>query len=212
MKIKVCGISDSLSARAVAMLEPDMMGFIFYKVSKRYVSASVVREVLKHVPETVQKVGVFVNEPIQTVVEAISFFGLDAVQLHGDELPEYCRRIRDNAPVIKAFGVKPGFDFKRCHSYELVTDYFLFDTATSAFGGSGKAFDHTILEHYQSDKPFMLSGGIDLITARSIWKQPPHTQCAGIDVNSRFEKPDLTKDISLLKQLVALRDDKHVSH
>lgn len=212
MKIKVCGISDSLSARAVAMLGPDMMGFIFYKSSKRYVSASVVREVLKHVPETVQKVGVFVNEPIQTVVEAISFFGLDAVQLHGDELPEYCRRIRDNAPVIKAFGVKPGFDFKKCHSYELVTDYFLFDTATSAFGGSGKAFDHTILEHYQSTKPFILSGGIDLITAQAIWTKPPHVQCVCIDVNSRFEKPDLTKDISLLKQLVALRDDKHVSH
>ncbi|WP_417357267.1 phosphoribosylanthranilate isomerase [Flavobacterium sp.] len=201
MKIKVCGLKDPANIIQVAGLKPDYMGFIFYKESKRYASPTINEEVIIKIPKTINKVGVFVDETEENIINLVKKYDLNSVQLHGDESVELCNKIQKNVSVIKAFGVNSLFDFNRCKNYEGVADLFLFDTSTESYGGSGKLFDHTLLKGYDLETPFLISGGLDLKTATALIENLIHTKCTGIDVNSRFEQPNGLKDITLLKQL-----------
>jgi len=201
MKIKVCGLKDPANIIQVAGLEPDYMGFIFYKESKRYAVPTINEEVIAKIPKTINKMGVFVNEKEENIINLIKKYDLNSVQLHGDESVELCNKIQKHVSVIKAFGVNSLFDFNRCKNYEGVTDLFLFDTSTESYGGSGKLFDHTLLKGYDLETPFLISGGLDLKTATALIENLIHPKCIGIDVNSRFEQPNGLKDITLLKQL-----------
>lgn len=201
MKIKVCGLKDPANIIQVAGLEPDYMGFIFYKESKRYAAPTINEEVIAKIPKAITKVGVFVNETEETIINLVKKYGLDSVQLHGDESVELCDKIQKYAPVIKVFGINSSFDFDSCKEYDGVTDLFLFDTSTESYGGSGKLFDHNLLKGYDLEASFLISGGLDLKTAITLIKTPIHTKCIGIDVNSRFEQPNGLKDVTLLKQL-----------
>ncbi|WP_417368210.1 phosphoribosylanthranilate isomerase [Flavobacterium beibuense] len=201
MKIKVCGLKDPSNVAQVTGLEPDYMGFIFYKESKRYAAPTINEEVMAKIPKNITKVGVFVNETEKNIINLIKKYNLDSVQLHGDESVEMCDKIQKYAPVIKAFGINSSFDFNSCKEYEGVTDLFLFDTSTENYGGSGKLFDHNLLKGYDLETPFLISGGLDLKTATALIETPIHPKCIGIDVNSRFEQPNGLKDITLLKQL-----------
>lgn len=201
MKIKVCGLKDPANIIQVAGLEPDYMGFIFYKESKRYAAPTINEEVIAKIPKAITKVGVFVNETEETIINLVKKYGLDSVQLHGDESVELCDKIQKYAPVIKVFGINSSFDFDSCKEYDGVTDLFLFDTSTESYGGSGKLFDHNLLKGYDLEASFLISGGLDLKTAITLIKTPIHTKCIGIDVNSRFEQSNGLKDVTLLKQL-----------
>lgn len=212
MKIKVCGLTDPENCLEVAALKPDMIGFVFYKPSKRCANEVILQEVMDRIPASVLKAGVFVNAPVQEVLKKVEQLHLEAVQLHGDESPDYCRLIHKKVKVIKAFGIDCHFDFEVCKYYRKSADFFLFDTATAGFGGSGLQFNHQLLKHYTSDTPFLLSGGIGLHEARTILQTPPHEQCAGIDVNSKVEGADFKKDITVLTELFKLKNDKYVSH
>jgi phosphoribosylanthranilate isomerase len=198
MKIKVCGLKYPENIKAIAALSPDYMGFICYGLSPRYI-AQLLPKVLEDLPGTIYKTGVFVNESADTINLLIDTYGFNAIQLHGDESPEFSSALRSKATVIKAFGVDNDFDFGKLDSYVNNVDCFLFDTKTAGYGGSGKTFNWDILNNYKLDVPFFLSGGISLDNLNEV-KKISHPRFYGIDLNSRFETEPGVKDIEKLKK------------
>ncbi len=198
MKIKVCGMRDPANIREVAALHPDLLGFIFYSRSPRYVVEGI-QEALNAVPEPIIKTGVFVNEDTDTIDQLIEAHGLDAVQLHGAESPEVCAALHDRVKVIKAFGVNEQFDMQVLEPYVGAVDHFLFDTKTEAHGGSGVTFDWRVLDRYKLEVPFFLSGGLSLENLESV-KNLQHPAFYGVDLNSRFETGPGIKDIDRLRK------------
>ena len=198
MKIKVCGMKHAANIAEVANLHPDYLGFIFYPKSPRLIS-EVSAELIKYVPADIKTVGVFVSEEIDEVKLKIAKHQLKAVQLHGAESVEYCAELKNiGVEVIKAFGVHTAFDFKQLERYAPVVDYFLFDTQTPAHGGSGKVFDWKLLDGYQLDQPYFLSGGIGLEHVQQI-KTIQDPRLYTVDVNSKFELEPGLKDVEQLK-------------
>lgn len=197
MKVKVCGMKYHDNIKEAASLLPDFMGFIFYPQSKRYVGEDFV---LPAIPDSISKTGVFVNDLPTRVFEKVNKYNLDIVQLHGNESVDYCKEIRKKIKIIKAFGIDEQFDFSILDNYENSCDYFLFDTKTTLFGGSGMQFDKNIIRNYSLSIPFFLSGGIDLnsvLTSRGF-----HPMLYGFDVNSKLEDKPAVKNINKLKQLI----------
>lgn len=197
LKLKVCGMREPDNIMQVAALSPDYMGFIFYPASKRFV-AHLNEDVLKSLPKTIKKTGVFVNASLNEIIEKVEIYQLDAVQLHGNEPKELCRQIRsEGIEVIKAFGIDESFDFGNLNEYEEVTDFFLFDTKSPAHGGSGRIFDWKLLEKSQSKKGYFLSGGLGAGTIGALNDFNPCGLYA-LDLNSRFETEPGVKDINRL--------------
>ena len=179
---------------------PDMMGFIFWKGSKRYVS-----EPPAYLPECT-RVGVFVNPTEDEVLQKVKDFGLNAIQLHGQETPDFCRTIkkRTSLPIIKAFSIGEGDALRftlHASRYEEITDLFLFDTKCKCVGGSGEQFDWDILHCYKGETPFLLSGGIGPGDEEKV-KRWHHPRWVGIDLNSRFETAPAYKDVETLAKFV----------
>jgi phosphoribosylanthranilate isomerase len=200
--IKVCGMREPENIRALLPLEPDFIGFIFYRGSPRYagVSLNEIKPVICSV--TVKRVGVFVNESPEQVKRISDILSLDRIQLHGDESPEYCQSLHNEGhKIIRAFRLHAAFDFAITDAYAPSCRMFLFDTATTAFGGSGEKFDWNILQRYTGEIPFLLGGGIGPEDAVKI-KSFNHPAFAGIDLNSRFEKSPGVKDIALLENFL----------
>ena len=225
-QLKICGMLHPENIREVAALQPDYLGFIFFKGSKRYAGA-VLPEVLEALPENIKRTGVFVNETLETVLSLVHKYQLNALQLHGAESPEYCRELKVglasmgvSAPtelhanstavktettgatgkvqLIKAFGVNEDFDFSRLNAYAGIVDFFLFDTQTPDHGGSGKQFDWQLLDKYTLNLPYFLSGGIGVESAEMLNSIVDHRLFA-IDVNSKFEIEPGLKDLEKLK-------------
>ena len=197
MKLKVCGMKFSENIREIESLEPDFMGFIFYKKSKRFFNES--KLILN---DNINRVGVFVNQEANEVIDIIKKYKLDYVQLHGDEDVRYCLSIKSICKVIKVFKIDDTFNFDKIKKFENVSDYYLFDTKTNLHGGSGIKFDWEILKKYNSKKKFFLSGGIsedDIVEIKKIKKIHP---IIGIDINSKFELPNLKKDRAKIKSLI----------
>lgn len=197
IKIKVCGLREAQNIRDVCSLNPDYIGLIFYKKSKRYVPfhTKLPEDILG---KSIKATGVFINEPLAEVLKHIRHFNLSAVQLHANESPEYCRQLKqEGIEVIKSFGVSEGFDFGKLHAYQNVVDYFLFDTQTSDHGGSGRLFDWNLLRSYDLTVPYFLSGGIGLEASEALSNFKDERLYA-IDVNSRFETTPAIKNIPLL--------------
>lgn len=185
----------------VADLKPDYMGFIFYPGSKRYVNDADT-EILKKIPSRVRKTGVFVDSTFEDITAAIHKYDLDAVQLHGGESPELCKRLKqDGTEVIKAFGIDSDFDFTALEKYTAVTDHFLFDTKTSLHGGSGKVFDWKVLKKYTCDKTYFLSGGLSLENIEEIQKIEDKRLYA-VDLNSKFELNPGVKDAEKVENAI----------
>jgi len=197
MKIKVCGLRDPQNIEQVAGLNPDYVGFIFYGPSPRFVT-DVPAETLNGLPSSITKTAVFVNETAENINTLIDQFKFDAIQLHGNESAEFCNEFKSRVKVLKAFGLNEDFDFKQLDAYADKVDFFLFDTKTDIHGGSGKTFDWGILDNYQLDAPFFLSGGISPDNLEEI-KKITHPQFYGVDLNSRFETAPGMKNIEKLK-------------
>ncbi len=206
MIIKVCGMREPGNIRELAELKPEYIGFIFYPHSKRF-AGDLNSDTISAVPEPIKKVGVFVNEAMDAIADEVIKYDLDAVQLHGDESPDFCRSFRKflhhmqtekHVEIIKAFGISGDFDFDTLAGYEDFVDYYLFDTSTDTHGGSGLTFDWTILKNYQEKKPYFLSGGLspDNIHAVSGIKD---VRLYGVDLNSKFEVEAGIKDIDKLR-------------
>lgn len=199
-KLKICGMKVPENITGVAALQPDYLGFIFYKGSKRFV-AGLEPSFVRGLPSAIVKTGVFVDETLSVITEMVSLYGLTAVQLHGQESPEFIRELKaqlgTDIEMIKAFGIAEGFDFNQLTAYEQLVDYFLFDTKTPGHGGSGETFDWKLLAQYQLQVPYFLSGGIDLNSAEALI-QINDTRLYALDINSRFELEPGLKDIDKL--------------
>lgn len=200
MRIKVCGMRDPDNIQSLIQeVNPDWMGLIFYSKSSRYVSDDSADSIQK---ADVPKVGVFVNEPIEFVLNKIEEFNLSAIQLHGEESAEYVRelKLKTGKKLWKVISVGETIDWESLRDYVGLIEYFLFDTATAQHGGSGKRFNWQVLEKYPFEKGFILSGGLDEESASEILalagKMP---QLAGVDLNSKFEDSPALKNIEKLK-------------
>ena len=207
MKIKVCGITNIDEALALSKAGVNYMGFIFYPASKRYVLHALTLDQIKSVQlPGVLKVGVFVNEPINDVIATATAAGLDMVQLHGDETPNYCKEMANHYPVIKAFRISETDDVAyKISEYLEDIDYLLFDTASSVFGGSGISFDWKKLANATGQKPYFLSGGIgpdDVSKITSFVQSDTAGNCTALDVNSKFETAPGQKNIQLLQSFI----------
>ena len=194
--IKVCGMRDAGNIRQVEALGIDMMGFIFWPKSTRYVA-----EPPAYLPERARRVGVFVDEDIEIIKKTADVYALDDIQLHGHETPEFARQLNGTCSIIKAFNIAAASDLEQTKAYEGLVDYFLFDTKATLPGGSGQQFDWGILEAYKGEMPFLLSGGIGPGDAGRV-KSFRHPRCAGIDLNSRFEVAPALKDVDQLKEFI----------
>ena len=202
MKIKICGMKFQKNIMEIGVLQPDYMGFIFYSKSKRFVGENFSNKLIEKLPKSIKKVGVFVNESTERILEIQAKLSLDAVQLHGNESVETCAIIKAKGiEVIKVFSVDNYFNFESVKPFELVCDLFLFDTKTDKYGGSGKAFDWQILEKYTLLKPFILSGGLGLHNLHNINKIK-HSQLIGLDFNSQLEDENFKKIIEEVSELI----------
>ncbi|MCX5679114.1 MAG: phosphoribosylanthranilate isomerase [Candidatus Omnitrophica bacterium] len=197
-KIKICGITNMIDALAAAELGVDMLGFVFYNKSKRYVEAKTVRGIVNELPGSILKVGVFVNEERDKVLDIAADLSLDILQLHGDETPEYCALLKGEYKVMKAFRIKDKTSLRSVNDY--IVDYYLFDTyQKSSAGGTGEIFDWELLKDFEVLKPFILSGGLDPDNVgKAILEVAPY----GVDVSSGIESSPGKKDIGLLKKFV----------
>lgn len=204
MNIKVCGITQMKQLQQLEALNTDFAGLIFYEESPRYIKDKLAGKDVKNADFDMKKVGVFVNPEMIDVLDAIDDYGLDVVQLHGDESPEMCEDLSSEVEVIKVFRLNPGVKVdidKMVKEYDEVCDYYLFDTAglKESFGGTGQQFDWNILSKAKIEKPFFLSGGIGPDDVEKI-KAFRHPDFFAIDINSKFEKEPGVKDMAKLLQ------------
>lgn len=181
----------SANIAEVAALQPEYMGFIFYKQSPRYVGDDFD---LPALPESIKKVGVFVNERTECILDKVAQYNLDFVQLHGHEPVDQLVRLAPKVKVIKVFSVDYTFDFDTVQAYKENTEYFLFDTKGEYYGGNSKVFDWNILRKYNQEVPFFLSGGITLQNITEI-KNMGEMNIHAIDVNSGVESAAAVKDV-----------------
>ena len=197
-KIKICGITNKVDAIAAAELNVDMLGFVFYKKSKRYVTPAAAEDIINELPPGIRKVGVFVGEKREDVIRIAEDAFLDTLQFHGDETSEYCASFRPKYKVIKAFRLKTKADLKNVNDYD--ADYYLFDSYEGDCpGGTGKTFDWNILKDFEILKPVILSGGLKADNVeRAIMEVAPF----GVDVSSGIESAPGKKDTVLLKKFV----------
>lgn len=216
MVIKVCGMRDAQNIREVSQLGVDMIGMIFYPKSPRYVEmqsshAGIIPDYVKEdinikSAKSPARVGVFVDDMVQNIVTRVVNYHLDYVQLHGNEPREMCENlrltldpdIRPGIKIIKAISVSDASDIQKYKEYVGAVDLFLFDTKCKTVGGSGQQFDWQVLEQYDGEVPFLLSGGIGPEDASRLHAFH-HPKCIGIDLNSRFEIEPGVKNVEKLK-------------
>ena len=204
MKIKVCGLRNYENISNVITAGADHVGFIFHKQSPRYFNDALSFDEMRTIK--VKKVGVFVNEDAYSILDKVAHYDLDLIQLHGNESPEDCSELKKYVKTIKSFGIGEDFDFKTLENYVDKVDYLLFDTATGNHGGSGRSFDHALLQKYRLNVPFFLSGGISLENISNI-KQLKLKHLIGVDLNSKFETSPGIKEASKVKQFIKLLNE-----
>lgn len=187
--------------REVSELIPDFMGFIFYPPSPRSCSSLPVNTV-RSLPEGIMPVAVTVNSDFDRIMGIVDKYGFKGVQLHAEESPEMCLRLREEGLfVMKAISVRDSESMNDVRKYVGKVDLFVFDTATKSRGGSGKKFDWSLLENYDTPTDFLLSGGIGPEDADRIIEFS-HPHFVGVDLNSRFEVSPGVKSISLLSRFL----------
>jgi phosphoribosylanthranilate isomerase len=196
---KICGMKYKDNIKEILSLKPDYMGFIFYQKSPRYMNDLSFLSDLSF--GTTKKVGVFVNESVSQIIEYRNRYQLDLVQLHGDEKVEDVQKLQEEGvKTIKVFRVTNKLPFAELDSFEGLTDYFLFDTKTDKYGGSGKTFDWGILDTYTYKTPYFLSGGLDIESIEEI-KIESFPGLHAVDLNSKFEVEPGLKDFEKIKIL-----------
>jgi len=205
-RIKVCGMTSLDQMHQLGDIGVQFAGMIFYHKSPRFVMRHLQGYEVKKAKLKVFKIGVFVNASRDEVLNHVDNFGLDMVQLHGDETPYYCSKLSDYISVIKAFRITADdqIDWKIKNYYE-DTDMFMFDTEGAGYGGTGKKFDWSKLEGVTIHKPFFLSGGIepgDEGSIKEFLMEPVSKDLFAIDINSKFETEPGVKDMNKVKQFV----------
>jgi phosphoribosylanthranilate isomerase len=204
MQFKVCGITDITQAQALEAMGVQYIGFIFYPASKRYVLDKLnLTELANFKPVVVKKVGVFVNMELGELLHIVNSAGLDMVQLHGDETPEFCAAVREHVKTIKVFRV--GAEVPEFVLFENVVDYFLFDTDSALYGGTGQHFNWELIKGSTIPKPYFLSGGIgpnDIQGVQVMEKTKAGKTLEALDLNSQFELEPGIKNLEKIKTFI----------
>ncbi len=202
IRLKVCGLTKLDQIEELISLNVNFLGFIFYEKSPRFVLNSLALNQISEI-EHQGKVGVFVNETLENIIEISQKAGLNLIQLHGDETDEFISELREKLDpeikVIKVFRIGPelGPVKSKIQNLKSDVDYFLFDTDSKAFGGTGNSFDWQILNDLKISKPYFLSGGIseeNIDQLSKIQDQP-----FSLDINSKFEIDPGNKDLKKIK-------------
>ncbi len=202
MNIKVCGITQFKQLQQLEALNIDYAGLIFYKDSPRYMGDKIPGKQVKEADFDIKKVGVFVNPSYSDLLDAIDEYGLDILQLHGNETPEMCEELSAEVEVIKAFRIAGDESInidEMVRPYDAACDFYLFDTAglKESFGGTGQQFDWGILKKAKIEKPFFLSGGIGTDDVQKV-RSFKHPDFFAIDINSKFETAPGVKDMAAI--------------
>jgi len=206
IQLKVCGMSEQENILQVGELLPDYMGFIFYPKSKRFVGDAF--SIPDKLPRSIKRVGVFVNETTDTILALAAKHRLDFIQLHGSEPVSQCVELKsNNLGVIKVYSMDDQFDFSVMTSYKKVVNYFLFDTSSAGFGGTGKTFDWNVLHNYDQEIPFFLSGGLSISNIENA-KYMASMNLHAFDVNSGVELSPGVKDIDKVIDLKKILNSK----
>jgi phosphoribosylanthranilate isomerase len=212
LKLKVCGITEINQAVALDAMGVDCIGFIFYAPSKRYVLNTLkYNDLKKFTPVHAKKVGVFVNEPIESLIQSVEFARLDLVQLHGDEDLAYYEQLKlalskaglGKVQVIKVFRV--GDKMPEIAPFENASDYYLFDTDSKLYGGTGAHFNWELLKGNVIGKPYFLSGGIgpnDVGGVEVMKKTKAGLDLFALDINSQFETKPGIKNLEKIKTFI----------
>jgi|SRR6056297_79300 len=197
-KVKICGLTTLEDARFVSGALADYLGFIFYPESPRYIEPAKAGAIINWL-EGPGKVGVFVNQPLDDVNSIAKQTGIDYVQLHGNESPDYCALVEK--PIIKAFHIEKDTDpselISRIEPYLDQVEYLLFDTKSDTdWGGTGQTFDWNILDEISNDKPFFLSGGLN---ANNVQDAIQTVQPYAVDLSSGLEESPGLKDFDKIE-------------
>ena len=196
MRIKICGITNLLDARLAADLGAHALGFIFYPKSPRSVRPEVAREIIDNLPPFVMTVGVFVDEEAETVRGIAETAGLDWVQLHGKESPEYCCEL--GRRVIKGFHIKDASSMSLLPDYQGSVQAFLLDTyKAGTAGGTGETFDWDLARQAGELGPIILAGGL---TPANVAQAIKAAKPAAVDVASGVEALPGKKDPVKLRE------------
>jgi phosphoribosylanthranilate isomerase len=202
MRVKVCGMTQIDQVEKLAESGVAFAGFIFYPKSPRYVFKNMTTTQIRK-ENNVNKVGVFVNSPVEEVLHMVDECRLHMVQLHGDESPKYCEKIADYVSVVKAFRLSENDSVEwMIRPFMDVCDMFMFDTMGAGYGGTGKKFDWNLLKGQTIGKPFFLSGGIepgDEEKLKTFTEEPVAKALFAIDINSRFEMTPGIKNMDKIK-------------
>jgi len=203
VRIKICGITRSVDAIAAVQAGVDALGFIFFKESKRYIDPEEARYIIDHLPPFVDIVGVFVDKKRREVEEIIDYCQLDYAQLHGEESPKYCDRLRravSPCQVLKAFAVNSELTAERIEPYKPYVKGFLLDTYQKGkSGGPVKVFDWSIIDKLYLQKPFLLAGGLNVENiTQALESAAPYA----VDVNSGLEQAPGIKDEKLISAFI----------
>jgi phosphoribosylanthranilate isomerase len=197
--VKICGITNASDALAAVEAGADLLGFNFYPKSPRYVSPDEARRIASVLPESVARVGVFVNaDGPEAVARIVSESGVGAAQLHGDETPEFCARL-GGVSVIKALRVGRGFSVERALSYK--TDALLLDAyERDAYGGTGRTFDWSLARAARALVPkLFLAGGL---TPENVAEAVRAVEPFAVDVCSGVETSPGRKSRSLMRRFI----------
>ena len=195
MIVKVCGITSDTNYQAITKMDVQMVGINFYDLSKRFINGVNLGR-----KNHEKRVGVFVNSSIEEILRWKHEYKLDYAQLHGDEDAQFCQRVSGILPVIKVFRVDNQFSWSEVNGFECA-EYYLFDTKTKRYGGSGKQFNWAMLHDYPGSTPFLLSGGIGPDDVEAI-QSVGHPLMEGIDINSKFEDSPGKKNIELIQKFI----------
>ena len=207
VKVKICGITNLEDAIKACEYGADLLGFVFVKDTPRCVKEDKVKDIILNLPkeykDKVDRVGLFVNKDIDIIREAVSYCDLNYIQLHGQESPDYCRKLKEKLPerkILKAIKVKSDMPLKSILDYDAI-DFFLFDSfGETVPGGTGKRFNWDLLEGIKFNKPFFLAGGLNPDNvARAVKTVKPY----GVDVSSGVEKSPGIKDEIKVKEFIA---------
>ncbi|MDY6941044.1 MAG: phosphoribosylanthranilate isomerase [Cyanobacteriota bacterium] len=210
MRVKICGITQPDAGREIVRMGATALGFICVEASPRYVSPERIREIVAQLPaprvdgQTVDRIGVFANASVDRIVDTVAVAGLTAVQLHGDESPEFCRQVRQSLPgieIIKALRVKTLAALEATESYAAVADTLLLDAYhPQQLGGTGKTLDWNALQQFRSPLPWFLAGGLN---PENIGEALSQLQPDGIDLSSGVERSPGDKDLEKVARLFA---------
>jgi phosphoribosylanthranilate isomerase len=201
MRIKICGITQPQQGKAIANAGATALGFICVPTSPRYVNNAQIRAITEEV-QYVDRIGVFANSSYKEIAETVSNSNLSGVQLHGDESPEFCQRIREilpNVEIIKALRIRSSEDFDKTTIYTDYVNALLLDAYhPQQLGGTGKTLDWEILQTFKPNCSWFLAGGL---TPNNILEALSQVNPSGIDLSSGVERAPGDKDLVKVAEL-----------